>query len=66
MGVAPATKRSKWDQTGVVGGSAPRGAPGLVSVSTGGTKPVVIHGMGQLPKPKNPVTHVGTSAASRR
>ncbi|OQR76138.1 SAP30-binding protein-like [Tropilaelaps mercedesae] len=67
MGVAPSTKKSKWDQTGSVSSStgAPRTAPGLVSVPTG-TKPVVIHGMGSLPKPKNPVTHIGTSVASRR
>ncbi|XP_003740027.1 SAP30-binding protein [Galendromus occidentalis] len=63
-----ATKKSKWDQGGIAAASAVArsvAAPGLVTMPTG-TKSVVISGIGSLPKPKNPVTHVGTSIASRR
>jgi len=65
---AALAKKSKWDQGGqAAANAAVRGvaAPGLVTMPTG-TKSVVISGIGSLPKPKNPVTHVGTSNASRR
>ncbi|XP_003743251.1 SAP30-binding protein [Galendromus occidentalis] len=61
-----AIKKSKWDQGGLAASNT-RGvaAPGLVTMPTG-AKPVVISRLGSLPKPKNHVTHVGTSIASRR
>lgn len=54
-----AGKKSKWDQGAAAPHIQARGvaAPGVVAVPSG-TKPVVISAIGNLPKPKNVVTHV--------